>query len=469
MTTNTATSPAVSRRIPVLIAGTAALVGVVYGYDQGSIASAILFLGPAFHLTTFLKTLVVSSINIGTLFGTLIGGRIANGLGRKRSMLMIGIGYALLTAAQATAPEVWTLVAIRLLLGVVIGVSIVAAPTFIAETSPRRIRGRMLVTFSFAGISGIVIAYFLALALAGTENWRLILGLGAVPAVAVAFMILCIPDSPRWYLMKNRRRAAVDVLRKVEPDEDPEALADLISADLNQTERGSYRQLFQRPLRRAGIFVIGMGLLIQITGINAVVYYGPTILSQTGFDTSQGSILTAALLELAGLAASVIAFFLVDRWGRRPVLLSGLAAMAVANLLLVVGFIEELTPLIVFALFLFLVSFSFGYSSLLWVYVSESLPAQMRSIGAAALLTADTLGNIAVSLFFLNALTAFGGAITFGIFLAISIVAIVFIAVLAPETKNRKLEDIRGYWENGGRWPTTGADQRSDASRGAAR
>src|SRR5699024_1340288 len=193
----------------------ATLVGTVCGYHTGSISSAILVLGPEFGLGTFVTTLVVSSVKFGTLFGALIGGWIDNAIGRKRTMLMVALGYALFTGGQALAVDEWSLFTIRFILRLTVGVSIVTATLFISESSPRRCRGRLLVTFQFATVSGIVVAYFVGLALSGTENWRLILALGFIPALLAAFMLARLPDTSRWYVMKGRRQEALKVMARV--------------------------------------------------------------------------------------------------------------------------------------------------------------------------------------------------------------------------------------------------------------
>src|SRR5690606_35999681 len=190
-------------------------------------------------------------------------------------------------------------------------------------------------------------------------------------------------------------------------------------------------------------------------GINAVVYYSPLLLQEVGFAAADNALLIAALIQLAGLLATVTAFFVIDRWGRRPVLMTGLSIMVLANVILVGGFVLDNAQIMtVIGLFIFLIGYSFGYGALLWVYVGETLPAQLRAIGGSALLTADLFANIVVAMFFLNALTVMGGAATFAVFLVLSVGALVFCYFLAPETKGRRLEDIGLYWENGAAWPS---------------
>jgi MFS transporter, SP family, galactose:H+ symporter len=441
-------------RLNILIAGTAAIVGLIYGYDLGSIASAILFLGPDFQLSDFMISVVTSAVVLGQLFGAFSAGRISNTIGRKRTMVGVALGYAAFAGLQGLAPDEWFLTVARFLLGFIIGVSIVTAPAYIAESSPIRVRGSMIVTFQVATVAGIAVSYFAGAALAGTESWRLILSLSAIPALIVLLMIARLPDTPRWHLMNDRRGEAVDLIRRVEPDVDPEEEANRIEEDLAYEEKGSFAELFQGHFRKAGFFVVGLGFLIQITGINAIVYYSPTIIQQVGVTDPFIAIAVNGLIQLAGVVAVVVAFLVVDRWGRRPTLLTGISTMSAANALLIVAFALGPSPVLAFiGILLFIVGFNFGYGSLVWVYASESFPVRLRTQGGSAMLTSDLFANFIVGVVFLNALGALGGPVTFGIFLALAVVSFVFVYSLAPETKGRQLEAIRSYWYNGGRWP----------------
>jgi len=441
-------------RTNALIVVAAAMIGLIYGYDLGSIATAILFLEGDLQISAFMVSVVTTSVVVGQLIGAFFAGRITNRLGRKNTMILVALGYAAFTGFQGIAPNEWFLAAVRLLLGFIIGVSIVTAPAYIAESAPKRVRGSMLVTFQIATVSGIATAYFVGLALSGTESWRLILSLAAIPAVIVLFLVIRLPETARGLIMMGRRDEAVAVLRRVDPDVDPEEEAGIIERDLSHDEQGSFSELFQGRFRRAGTFVVGLGFLVQITGINAIVYYSPTIVQQVGIESASGAILVTAIIQLFAVAAVVMSFFLVDRWGRRPVLLSGITAMGVACVVLVVAFATGPSAVLaIIGILLFTMAFNFGYGSLVWAYASESFPARLRTQGGSAMLTSDLAANIVVGIVFLSALGALGGSLTFGIFLVLSALAFVFVYVLAPETKGRQLEDIRGYWYNGGRWP----------------
>ncbi len=447
-------------RTNALIVMAAAMIGLIYGYDLGSIATAILFLEGDLQISAFMVSVVTTSVVVGQLIGAFFAGRITNGLGRKNTMILVALGYAAFTGFQGIAPNEWFLSAVRLLLGFIIGVSIVTAPAYIAESAPKRVRGSMLVTFQIATVSGIATAYFVGLALSGTESWRLILSLAAIPAVIVLFLVIRLPETARGLIMMGRRDEAVAVLRRVDPDVDPEEEAGIIERDLSHDEQGSFSELFQGRFRRAGTFVVGLGFLVQITGINAIVYYSPTIVQQVGIESASGAILVTAIIQLFAVAAVVMSFFLVDRWGRRPVLLSGITAMGVACAVLVVAFATGPSAVLaIIGILLFTMAFNFGYGSLVWAYASESFPARLRTQGGSAMLTSDLAANIVVGIVFLSALGALGGSLTFGIFLVLSALAFVFVYVLAPETKGRQLEDIRGYWYNGGRWPDEASEE----------
>jgi SP family galactose:H+ symporter-like MFS transporter len=216
--------------------------------------------------------------------------------------------------------------------------------------------------------------------------------------------------------------------------------------------------MLRKPYVRATLFVVGLGFLIQITGINAVVFYSPMIFKEMGFTGNAALLLLPALVQVGSLIATIVSLSVVDRLGRRPTLLGGIAAMIVSTILLAVVFAAgKLTGttgwLGFIGVFVFTAGFNFGFGSLVWVYASESFPARLRTMGASAMLTADLVANLVIALYFLSALDSLGGTATFSMFAALALLSFAFVWFLAPETKGRPLEAIRGYWENGGRWP----------------
>src|SRR5919199_1093520 len=197
----------------LLIVIAAAMIGLIYGYDLGSIATAIIFLKPDFQLSNFMVSVVTTAVVVGQLFGAFFAGRISNRIGRKNTMILVALGYAAFTGLQGLAPNEWFLTGVRFLLGLIIGVSIVTAPAYIAESAPKSVRGSMIVTFQIATVSGICVAYFVGLALSGTESWRLILSLAAIPALIVFFLVLRLPETARGLMMMGRRDEAGEGLR----------------------------------------------------------------------------------------------------------------------------------------------------------------------------------------------------------------------------------------------------------------
>ena len=454
-------------RLGLLVAVAAATVGVIYGYDSSNIAGALLFMTEDFGLSTAQQQLVTTAVVVGEVLGAVFGGALANRIGRKRSMLAVAATFAGFSLLSALAWSVPSLIVARFLLGLTIGVSVVVVPVFVAESAAPEVRGALLVLYQVATVTGIIAGYLVAWALSGTESWRWMLGLAAIPGTLIFFLLLRLPDTARWYMMRGRRADAERVLAQVEPDSDIKADLDDIEAALAEEEHGRrgilslIGEMLRKPFLRATVFVVGLGFFVQITGINAIVYYSPRIFEAMGFQGNFALLGLPALVQVAGLAAVFISLILVDRMGRRPILLTGIGIMILANALLVAVFSVgsefggALTALGFLGLLLFTVGFTFGFGALVWVYAGESFPARLRSLGSSAMLTSDLVANVAVAAIFLTLLTRLGGAGTFIVFGVLAVAAFAFVFKLAPETKGRHLEEIRHYWENGGKWPTT--------------
>lgn len=447
-----------STHLGTLVAVTAASIGVIYGYDLSNIAGALLFITDDFGLSTHQQELVTTAVVIGQLVGAIGAGALANAIGRKRSMVLVAFTYAAFALFSAVAVTVPMLLIARLLLGLTIGVSIVVVPVFVAESAPAASRGRLLVAYQVATVAGIIIGYLSAYLLADNHDWRTMLGLAAVPAVLVGVLLLKMPDTARWYLLKGRDDDARHALQLVDPAAtDATVTAELaeIRAALSAETGGSFRDMIRPPYLRATVFVVTLGFFIQITGINAVVYYSPRLFEAMGYHGNFALLVLPALIQVAALVAVLISLLLVDRLGRRPILLGGIAMMIVANVVLIVVFAGGLTnnTLGFFGVLLFTVGFTFGFGALVWVYAGESFPAQLRSLGSSTMLTSDLVANAIVGAFFLTMLNSLGGANTFAVFGVLAVVAFGFVYRFAPETKGRQLEDIRHFWEHDGRWP----------------
>jgi sugar porter (SP) family MFS transporter len=439
------------------VALSAAAIGVIYGYDTGVVAGALLFIPGEMHLSTAQTSSIATTLALGMIIGALAGGRLADRLGRRVTMVGVAVGYVVFALLSAVAQGIVFLDIARFLVGLTVGVTLVAAPVFIAESSPARSRGSLLVAYQVATVAGIMCAYLVDYALAPAAAWRWMFGLSAIPAAAITVVLLRLPDTPRWYAMRGRREEAAEVLARIDPAVDVEAELDEIAASLREERGGSLAQLLRPPYRRAALFVIGLGLLVQLTGINAIVYFTPLIFKELGLTGNTALLLVPALVQFVALLATVLALRIVDRAGRRRVLLAGIATMVVANVLMIAVFAAGLgggvTGLAFAGILLFTAGFDFGFGALVWVYASESFPGRLRATGSSAMLTADLVGNLVIAQFFLSVLGRIGGVWTFGIFGVLAVVSFFYVLALAPETRGRPLEDIRLYWENGGRWP----------------
>jgi sugar porter (SP) family MFS transporter len=374
-------------------------------------------------------------------------------------MVTIAIGFTVFAVLQGAAQDIVWLDITRFFLGVSIGISTVAAPVFIAESAPVNIRGALIVGYQVATVVGIMVAYFADYALAGSGSWRIMLGLSAVASAAVLLVLWRLPDTPRWYLMRGRRADALRTLEKVDPDGDAEQSVREIEGDLSAQRGGSLREMVRMPYARPTIFVLVLGFLVQITGINAITYYSPFIFQDIGW-SGHTPLLIQAFIEVFSVGATVAAVLVVDRIGRRVTLLIGVGVMIASNALMVIlysggsHFSGLASALGFVGILFFTAGFNFGFGAMVWVYASESFPARLRTAGASTMLTADLVANLLISRFFLTVFKDMGGQGTFALFLGLAVVSFVFILAMAPETKGRPLEAIRVYWENGAKWPS---------------
>jgi sugar porter (SP) family MFS transporter len=307
-----------------------------------------------------------------------------------------------------------------------------------------------------ATVLGIIGGYLTAFVLADSHSWRWMLGLAAIPAVLVLPLLRQMPDTARWYLFKNRFDDARRALLRVEPNSDVEQdLAEIVEA-MREEGGGKFIEMLRPPYLRATAFVVGLGFFAQLTGINGIIYYSPLLFEAMGFQGKFALLVLPALVQLASLGAVLVSLLLVDRLGRRPILLSGIAAMILGDAVLIGVFTAKSTAVSGFGylgLLLFTMGFTFGFGALVWVYAGESFPAHLRSLGSSAMLTANLTANALVAAVFLTMLHALGGAGMFGVFGLLAIAGFVLVYRFAPETKGRQLEDIRHFWENNGRWP----------------
>src|SRR5215469_7508510 len=313
-----------ARRNVVLTAAIAGLGGLLFGYDTGVIAGALLFIKHDFDLGSFEQGLVVAAVPIGAVVGAAFAGPAADRYGRRVMIILaaaVFIGGALVSAA---APGTEVLVIARVVIGVAIGLASAAAPVYISEVAPPESRGRLVSFFQLAVTVGILVAYLVGLAFDGIEGWRWMLGLGCVPALALAFGMVRMPQSPRWLVMTGDDFAARATLAKIRVD-DPDTIDREIEEIKESIDEkpGSWRDLLEPVVKAALVVGIGLAILQQVTGINTVIYYAPTIVEFTGIESSAGSILAAVGVGVINVAATLVALRVLDIQGRRKLLMVG--------------------------------------------------------------------------------------------------------------------------------------------------
>ena len=440
----------------LLIAVTAATLGIICGYDLSNIAGALLFITNDFNLTVRKQELLTTIVVIGEICGALSGGVLANAIGRKRSMMLVAGGYAVFSLLGAAAVSMPWLMTARMLLGMTIGLSATVTPVFIAESAPARLRGSLLVTYQVATILGIIGGLPVRLRAGGFGQLAMDARAGRGPGAA----------GPAAAGLHARHRAVVSVqepgrrcppsLLRIEPNRDVEQELAEIADAMREERGGSILEMLRLPYLRATLFVVGLGFFAELSGINGIIYYSPLLFQAMGFQGNFALLVLPALVQLASLVAVLTSLMLVDRVGRRPILLCGIATMILGDGVLIAVFAAKSSAVSGFGyagLLMFTMGFTFGFGALVWVYAGESFPAHLRSLGSSAMLTANLTANALIESVFLTMLNNLGGAGMFTVFALFATVGFVLVYRFAPETKGRQLEDIRHFWENNGRWP----------------
>jgi sugar porter (SP) family MFS transporter len=434
-------------RLVLIMAVTAALGGLLFGYDTGIISGALLFIREDFGLSDAAQQTVVGSLLFGAVLGALIAGPLTDRAGRRSAILAAGLVFALGSLAAALATGTGILVVARFFLGLAIGSAAASVPVYIAEISPRRVRGRLVSLQQFAITLGILLSYVVGYLLSFAEAWRWMLALGAVPAVVLFVGMLFLPESPRWLIGRGREADARAIMERTQdPDEDVEELITEIKAQEREEGSGTYRELFSPLVRPALTVGVGIAFFNQLVGVNAVIYYAPTILERAGLGTSAALLSTVAI----GLVNSVVtgaALLSIDRLGRRPLLLIGMSGVVLALFVLGLAYLLPSQSgfvglILVLGLIVYIASFAASLGLGIWLLNSEVYPLKVRGKGSSAgSLTHWVLDLIIASsvLTLINTITATGMFWLYGFF---GIIGILFVYRFVPETKGRTLEEV---------------------------
>ena len=428
----------------------AALGGLLFGYDTGVISGALIFIKRDFSLTTIAEEIVVSGVLLGATIGAIIGGRLADRFGRRRILLVTATIFGVGALASALSPSPAVLIISRIVLGVAIGLASTTVPVYLAEVSPPNARGWIVSLFQLAVTAGIVSAYLVDYAFASVGGWRWMLGLAVAPALVFGAGMFFLPETPRWLIRSGRHEIARSVLLRIRDNVDVDLEITDIQTSLAQQEQcGTWTDLLHRHVRPALIVGLGLAVFQQVTGINTVIYYAPKILQSAGFASASGAILATAGVGVVNFAMTIVAMLLVDRAGRRPLLLVGIAGMIVTLAILAFSFHATSTNLAwiaVVCLMGYVASFAISLGPIFWLLIAEIYPLKVRGLAEGTAATFNWASNLIVSLTFLTLLEKLGPSSTFALYALASVASWLFAYYLVPETKGRTLEQIETSW-----------------------
>jgi MFS transporter, SP family, galactose:H+ symporter len=437
-----------------LAATFAALGGLLFGYDTGVISGAVIFIKKDFALSTFPQELVVSMVLLGAIIGALSGGRFSDRFGRRLTLIATSIVFIAGAFICALAPSFAVLVAGRVVVGLGIGLASTTVPVYISEVSPPQARGWQVSLFQLAITIGILAAYLVDYAFSRSEAWRWMLGLAAVPGIMLGLGMIFLPESPRWLARYSHPDSARAVLLRIRGGRDVEAeMQEILTSLAHNPERGTWSDLLHRSARPALIVGVGLAIFQQVTGINTVIYYAPTIIQSAGLPSASAAILATAGIGLVNVLMTIVAMWLIDRIGRRSLLLTGIAGMILS--LAVLGFLfrsgaqnEAAVRLAVITLMAYVAFFAISLGPIFWLLIAEIFPLKIRGQGEGTSAAMNWISNLVVSLSFLSLIEHIGLPWTFWLFGLLAVAALIFCYYLVPETKGRTLEEIEASWRS---------------------
>src|SRR5881398_2595760 len=428
----------------------AALGGLLFGYDTGVISGALIFIKREFGLTTAAEEIVVSGVLLGATIGAIIGGKAADFFGRRRVLLVTAAIFGIGALTSAIAPSPAILIVSRVVLGLAIGLASTNVPVYLSEVAPPHARGWIVSLFQLAVTVGIVVAYLIDYAFAGVEGWRWMLGLAVAPALVFGTGMFFLPETPRWLIRGGQHEIAHRVLLRIREHPDVDVEIEEIKASLaQQTESGRWVDLLSQQVRPALIVGLGLAIFQQITGINTVIYYAPKILQAAGFNSASGAILATVGVGVVNVGMTIVAMFLVDRAGRRPLLLVGIAGMIITLGALGLSFrypSGQLAWIAVICLMGYVASFAISLGPIFWLLIAEIYPLKIRGLAEGTAATFNWASNLIVSLTFLTLVEKLGASSTFLLYALASVASWLFAYYLVPETKGRTLEQIEAFW-----------------------
>ncbi len=437
-----------SRRAFVILTSiTAAVGGFLFGYDTAVISGAILFVRSQFHLTSVQTEIAVSVVLAGALIGAAVGGYLGDRFGRRSTLLATALTFGAFGMLTGLANGFLIFFISRLLVGAAVGVSSMIAPLYIAELAPEKYRGALVTLNQIAISTGVVVAYYVDYLLAGSANWRWMFMSAVLPSIVLLAGVLYLPETPRWLAARGRFEEAEAILCRVEGTEEVQRdLSEL--REVTATDRLKVKDLFQRRFRRPLIVGVVLAIIQQVTGVNTIVYYAPTIFRMVGFSSDSVAILATFIIGFVGLCFTIIAMFLLDKIGRRPLLFASLIGMALS--LLHLSYLLSRTGPAKWQVFVdiivYLAAFDLGLGPVFWLLISEIYPTTVRAQAMSLATVTVWAFDFLVAATFLTLVERLGMSRCFLLFAVLCLLALVFSVVMVPETRRKTLEEIEKSW-----------------------
>ena len=432
----------------------AAVGGLLFGYDTAVVAGAIGFIEKRYDLSSAMVGWVASCALIGCIAGAMFAGKLSDGIGRKKVLILSAILFAVSSIGILLPMSLDWFIFFRIIGGLGIGIASMLAPMYISEIAPAPIRGRLVSINQLGIVSGILLIYFVNATIAGWHDeawnvsigWRWMFGSGVFPSVIFLALLFFVPESPRWLAQKQRWNDAEFILAKVNGARKAKTELDEIKAALN-IEKNSFSDIVKPGVRKALMIGIILCIFSQVTGINAIMYYAPEIFKATG-DASSSALMQTVLVGVINVLFTLVAIKYVDKWGRRTLLLIGSSGMAVCLAIVgsafYFGFAEGYLVLI--AILAYISFFAISLGPLAFVVISEIFSNRNRGAAMSVCIFFLWTSVYLVSQTFPMLLASIGSAFTFWIYMVMAIVAFFFILKMIPETKGKSLEEIELYW-----------------------
>ncbi len=443
---------------------TASLGGLLFGYDTAVISGTLLMVKAQFGLNAALEGWYVSSALVGCIIGVSFAGWLSDRYGRKKVLLVAAILFSISAVGCALVSSFSALAIYRLVGGMGVGIASMLSPMYISEISPAALRGRFVALYQLAITVGILASYLINAWLldqsaAGeffvtekltlvfkTEVWRGMLGMEAIPALLFFILLIFIPESPRWLVIKGKTEEAKSILLKTSGNTEAENEIGEIRESM-EAEKKSKNLVFEPGIKMAVFLGVSLAVLQQFTGIDAIIYYGPRIMEQAGFALSD-ALGSQVVFGTINMVFTLLAIWQIDKFGRKPLLLSGTLGMLASLIIIGFLFITNQTGgiLLLILILVFIASFAFSLGPVVWVILSEIYPTRIRGRAMSVATMAVWVGTAIIGQLIPLSLDNLGPAVTFWVFAFFCIPTIWIGWKIMPETKGKSLENIEQYW-----------------------